>query len=129
MGQLDVVLPVNLQPKARPRFLANGRPYTDEVYRAWIKNTRAILAEWWTRPPLQKGELVCLHITFLGPGRSDLDNLAGAVMDAGLPDPMADPPWHGCWIDDRVTVLNRIDLRWEKRSTDDQSILLSVIWK
>lgn len=129
MGRMDVLLPVPLQPKARPRFLTKGKPYTDTKYREWTRNVRSILAEWWTRPPLQKGELVCLQMKFMGPGRSDLDNLSGAVMDAGLPDPDATPPWAGCWVDDRVTVLHRMELEWEQKPTNEQSILLTVIFK
>lgn len=129
MTQVDLVLPVPLQPKTRPRFRRNGTTYTDNKYRDWIKNVRAILQEWWTRPPLQKGELVCLQLKFYGPGTSDLDNLAGAVMDAGLPDPNAKPPWGGCWVDDRPTVIRRIECEWEKSPLKDQSILLTVIYQ
>lgn len=131
MGQLELTLPVDLQPKARPRYMAKGKPYTDAAYRHWMKNTRAILAEWWTRPPLKKGELIRLHITFVGPGRSDLDNLAGAVLDAGLPDPKTapEPRWGGCWVDDRVTVISCLELHWLKRPAKEQSIYLSVTWK
>lgn len=114
----DFVLPVPLQPKARPRF--GGRvAYTDSKYRAWLQNVRAILSEWWTIPPLKKGQVTALHLTFAGPGTSDLDNLAGAVMDAG----------NGIvWADDRVTVLQRIEAEWKQSPTSNQSIHLKVIW-
>jgi Holliday junction resolvase RusA-like endonuclease len=114
----DFVLPVPLQPKARPRF-ANGVAYTDRKYRAWTENVQAILSEWWTIPPLKKGQVVALHLTFAGPGTSDLDNLAGAVMDAG----------NGIvWVDDRVTVLQRIESEWKQSPTNKQFIHLKVIW-
>jgi Holliday junction resolvase RusA-like endonuclease len=120
MRQADFVLPVPLQPKARPRFRRFGKAYTDEKYRAWMSNVSSILSEWWLQPPLQKGELIALHLTFYGPGTSDLDNLAGAVMDAG----------QGIvWQSDRVTCIRRLELEWEGMSKKEQSIYLKVIYK
>lgn len=118
MRTADFVLPVPLQPKARPRF-GRGAAYKDSKYRAWAENVRAILSEWWTIPPLSKGQVVALQLTFSGPGTSDLDNLAGAVMDAG----------NGIvWVDDRVTVLQRIEAEWQQQPKSNQSIYLKVIW-
>lgn len=118
MRTADFVLPVPLQPKARPRF-GRGAAYKDSKYRAWAENVRAILGEWWTIPPLSKGQVVALQLTFCGPGTSDLDNLAGAVMDAG----------NGIvWADDRVTVLQRIEAEWQQQPKSNQSIYLKVIW-
>jgi Holliday junction resolvase RusA-like endonuclease len=114
----DFVLPVPLQPKSRPRF-GKGSAYKDSKYKAWTKSAQAILAEWWTIPPLGKGQVVALHLTFCGPGTSDLDNLAGAVMDAG----------NGIvWQDDRVTVLQRIEAQWQQQPKNNQFIYLKVIW-
>lgn len=113
----EFVLPLPLQPKARPRFA--GHAYTYGKYRDWIEQCRAILGEWWTRPPLGKGEVIAVHFTFRGPGTSDLDNLQGAVMDAGK---------GVVWVDDRVTVLTRIESQWEKAPKTNQSISLKVIW-
>ena len=114
----DFVLPVPLQPKARPRF-GRGSAYKNTKYRTWAESVRAILSEWWTVPPLEKGQVVALHLTFFGPGTSDLDNLAGAVMDAG----------NGIvWADDRVTVLQRIEAQWQQQPKNNQSIYLKVIW-
>ena len=118
LASADFVLPVPLQPKARPRF-GNGMAYKDSRYKAWTSNVRSILREWWTAPPLEKGRVVALHLTFCGPGTSDLDNLAGAVMDAG----------NGIvWVDDRVTVLQRIEAEWQQQPKNNQSIYLKVIW-
>jgi Holliday junction resolvase RusA-like endonuclease len=118
LASADFVLPVPLQPKSRPRF-AKGVAYKDSKYTAWTEDVRAILREWWTIPPLQKGQVVALHLTFCGPGTSDLDNLAGAVMDAG----------NGIvWADDRVTVLQRIEAEWQQQPKSNQSIYMKVIW-
>lgn len=115
----DFVLPVPLQPKARPRFSRFSGAYKDQKYRGWMENVQSILSEWWTLPPLRKGQMVALHLTFCGPGTSDLDNLAGAVMDAG----------NGIiWVDDKVTVLQRIEAQWKQQPKSSQSIHLKVIW-
>lgn len=113
----EFVLPLPLQPKARPRFGTHA--YKDSRYRAWAQQCQAILSEWWTIPPLGKGQVLAVQMTFRGPGTSDLDNLQGAVMDAG----------NGIvWTDDRVTVLRRIEAEWEKAPKNNQSIYLKVIW-
>lgn len=119
MQEAEFLLPLPLQPKARPRFTGKVA-YTPPDYRAWMQRCRAILGEWWTRPPLQKDEVIAVHFLFRGPGYSDLDNLQGAVMDAG----------NGIvWVDDRVTVLRRIEAEWVQSPENNQSIHLKVIWK
>lgn len=118
MRHASFELPLPLQPKARPRFA--GHAYKDRKYASWMQSARSILAEWWTIPPLGKGQVIALQLTFRGPGTSDLDNLAGAVLDAG----------RGIvWSDDRVTVLRRIEADWEKAAKNNQSILLTVIYE
>lgn len=114
----EFLLRVPLQPKERPRF-GNGRAYKDSGYVKWTQQCRAILAEWWAIPPLGKGQIIAVQFTFRGPGTSDLDNLQGAVMDAGK---------GIIWTDDRVTVLRRVEAEWEKRPKSDQSINLKVIF-
>jgi Holliday junction resolvase RusA-like endonuclease len=120
MKSMDFVLPVPLQPKARPRFARTGKAYTDPKYRAWMKNAESILREWWPYPPLEKGQVLAIHMTFHGPGTSDLDNLAGAVMDAGQ---------GVVWVSDRVTVIKRLELEWVGSPTANQFIVLKVIYQ
>lgn len=114
----DFELPLPLQPKSRPRF--SGHAYKDTTYREWTLQCRAILAEWWAIPPLEKGQVIAVQFCFRGPGRSDLDNLQGAVMDAGK---------GIVWADDRVTVLRRITAEWEPAPTNKQSIYIKVVWR
>lgn len=114
----EFLLQLPLQPKERPRF-GNGRTYKSSGYREWTKQCRSVLSEWWTVPPLGKGQIVAVQFTFKGPGTSDLDNLQGAVMDAGK---------GIVWTDDRVTVLRRIEAEWEKAPKTEQSINLKVIF-
>lgn len=113
----EFLLRVPLQPKERPRF--SGHAYKGNRYREWAEQCRAILAEWWTIPPLGKGQIVSVHFTFRGPGFSDLDNLQGAVMDAGK---------GIVWTDDRVTVIQRTEANWVKSPRDQQSINLTVVY-
>lgn len=119
MKTADFQLQVPLMSKARPRTApGHARPYMPKPYMEWKARVRAILGEWWTHPPLD--EINCLVLTFRGPGRGDLDNLQGAVLDAG----------NGViWCDDRVTVIRAIAARWEKAPTTNQSIYMKVIWQ
>lgn len=95
-----------------------GRVYMPASYVQWKDTVRALMGEWWTDPPLEK--VICLVLTFRGPARGDLDNLAGAVLDSG----------NGLvWRDDRVGVISSMALRWTKTSTTNQSIYMKVIWQ
>lgn len=119
MRTADFELRVPLMSKARPRSApGGGRPYMPAAYMQWKANVRAILAEWWTVPPLE--QVNCLVLVFRGPARGDLDNLAGAVLDAGNA---------LIWSDDRVGVMPTLALRWRKAPKNDQSIYLKVIWE
>ena len=119
MRTADFELRVPLMSKARPRMLrGGGRPYMPKAYMDWKADVRAILAEWWTIEPLD--DVRCLCLSFRGPARGDLDNMAGAVLDAG----------NGLiWLDDRVGVLPTLALRWTKTPKANQSIYMKVIWE
>lgn len=119
MQTADFELRVPLMSKARPRSpRGGGRPYMPAAYMQWKATVRALLAEWWTDPPLEK--VSCLVLTFRGPARGDLDNLAGAVLDSG----------NGLvWADDRVSVVPAMALRFTRVSQKQSSIYLKVIWE
>lgn len=119
LHQASFELRVPLMSKARPRTpRRGGRPYTPEAYRQWLATTKAVLSEWWTVAPLPK--VTVIHMLFRGPARGDLDNLAGAVLDAGK---------GVVWLDDRVTVVPCLALRFHKVRPADASINLRVIWQ
>ena len=64
-------------PKARPRF-SKGRCYLPTNYRQWKAKAVEELKAQWGALPLSKA-----HITIEIPQqRGDLDNIAGAVLDA-----------------------------------------------
>lgn len=119
MRHADFMLRVPLMSKARPRTPPHGgRPYMPASYMAWKKTVRALLSEWWTVPPLT--DVRCLVLSFRGPARGDLDNMAGAVLDAG----------NGLvWQDDRVGVMPTLALRFVRAPLKDSSIYIKVIWQ
>lgn len=76
-----LILSGTIVPKARPRFWKKGdRVLTPLRYRNWKKQAIAKLTLQWREPPVEKFKL---SIVFGAIGqRGDLDNLAGAVLDA-----------------------------------------------
>lgn len=119
MHSADFQLNVPLMSKARPRSTrGSGRVYMPPSYMKWKAQTRALMAEWWAEPPLES--VNTLYLSFRGPARGDLDNLAGAVLDSG----------NGLvWRDDRVGVIGFLALRFTKAPTNKQSIYMKVIWQ
>ena len=115
----DLLFKVPLMSKARPRSSPRGgRPYMPPAYIQWKSNLRGLMGEWWTAEPLSK--IAVLTLVFSGPARGDLDNMAGAVLDAG----------NGLiWTDDRVNVISCITARWKKAKKADASISMKLIWE
>lgn len=108
---------IPLKTKQRPRFAARNA-YMDKPYKSWIKEMRALMAEHWTAPPLETVNV--LWVQFHGPARGDLDNLLGAVMDAG----------NGLiWRDDRVSIIARVEAEWKQAKTKQQSIQMKVFYE
>ena len=109
---------IPLKPKARPRSVDGKQPYMPADYKRWVKEMRAQMAEHWTDKPLNTVNV--LWCKFYGPARSDLDNLLGAVMDAG----------NGLiWRDDRVSIIARVEAEWEKAKIADQCIQTKVFYE
>lgn len=107
-----------LMSKARPRSSPHGgRPYMPATYVNWKANLRGQMGEWWTLPPL--ATVNALILTFYGPARGDLDNLAGAVLDSGNA---------LIWVDDRVNCIKCIAARWKKAKVADSEIYMKVVW-
>ena len=114
----DLHLPLRPISKARPRsFRGQARPYTDSVYKAWLKDARTLLSEWWVDPPLEHVQVMDVH--FYGPARGDLDNRVGALCDA----------MNGIVIkDDNVNVLPRMNLTFTKAKTSEACIFIRLAW-
>ncbi|MGA0983743.1 MAG: RusA family crossover junction endodeoxyribonuclease [Burkholderiaceae bacterium] len=111
--------------KARPRFTRTGRTYMPEKYRAWRHECEDLLKGHWLAFDLPTISSCSAAFSFYGPARFDLDNLVGAVLDAGLPNKATG--WRGCWRDDRVSVFPEICARWH-RSRDQRIELLISVW-
>lgn len=78
--ELEIVVPLPPMPKMRPRF-GQGRAHNDERYSQW---KRDFGVHCWGKPSLGAGPFG-IHIQFettTGRMRPDLDNAAGAVLDA-----------------------------------------------
>jgi Holliday junction resolvase RusA-like endonuclease len=86
-------------PKARPR-LGNGRAYLPDNYRDWKDDAIAQLLTQ-SRPPdpMAKAEV---SIAIGGKQRGDLDNIAGAILDALVQ--------AGILLDDRLSVVSKLTI-------------------
>lgn len=114
----EFTLDVSLKSKARPRF-SNGHAYLPKDYREWKKVCADRInahfsAHGWPRISHARH----LSLTFHGPARHDLDNLVGAVMDAGL----KNSSWDGAWVDDRVSVFPSICANFVRDATEHITI-------
>lgn len=105
-------LQVPLKSKARPRF-AGGHGYLPRDYREWKDLcTLCIKAIWEQNSWDTVVSASTISFEFVGPARHDLDNLVGAVLDAGLPNERLG--FRGAWVDDRVTVFPSISASFTK---------------
>lgn len=102
-------LDLPLKSKARPRF-ANGHAFMPKDYKDWQTNARRLLRTAWEATDLGVLEHCEIHVEAHGPGRSDPDNLIGALLDSMQPDRRSG--WEGVIKDDRVTVVPVISFRW-----------------
>lgn len=94
----------SIQPKARPRFDGN-RALTPKRYRDW--KAGAILALQAQVPAgFQAIARASVYIIILGSVRGDLDNLAGAVLDALVQ--------AGILQDDRLSCVPKLSIEHQK---------------
>lgn len=87
----------NVVPKARPRF-KGGRAYLPQNYRDWMNDAVSFLLTQ-SRPAIPINHPVQVSITLKQP-RGDLDNLAGAVLDALVNAAILE--------DDRCSIVRRL---------------------
>ena len=119
MNSRDFYLPLRPISKARPRsFRGQARPYTDTVYKQWLKDARTMLEEWWVEPPLQHVSL--MDVDFYGAARGDLDNRLGSVLDAMVQAKVV--------VDDNVNVIPRIRMSFTKTKAADAQIYIKLTW-
>lgn len=103
-----------ITPKARPR-LGKGRAYLPQKYRDWKDEAISQLLTQ-SRPPdpLVKAE-VSIYIG--GGQRGDLDNIAGAILDALVQ--------AGILLDDRISVVSKLSIAHHRERSPGASIEIS----
>ena len=107
--EISFRLDLPLKSKARPR-VARGHAYMPKEYKEWQANARRLIKMAWDSSDLGVLEHCEIHVVAHGPGRSDPDNLIGALLDAMQP--CKRTGWDGVIKDDRVTVVPVITFRW-----------------
>ena len=106
MIQLEVRM--QLFSKARPRVTVRGTFMPLKYKQNQAEMRRQLQEQWGDNPPLEGP--ISLAIEIYGEGRADADNIIGALMDAanGL-----------LWTDDRVSIIPKISVSWEKAKKAD----------
>lgn len=100
--------------KARPRVTSKGT-FMPKAYKDKQKEMKRQLREQWHQEPLQGPLRLVLNIQ--GEARADADNIIGALMDSanGL-----------LWVDDRVSIIPEIEVRWVKSSQKDSRWSITI---
>jgi Holliday junction resolvase RusA-like endonuclease len=114
-GSMRYQLTGKITPKARPR-LGKGRAYLPAKYRDWKESAILELLSQSPPPdPLVKAEV---SIAIGGKQTGDLDNIAGAVLDALVQS--------GILLDDRISVVHKLSIsHYRERSPGAEIELIS----
>ena len=110
-----LVIKQPLFSKARPRLTRSGHAYMPAAYKEAQGKMRKQIKEQWTEGPLEGPISLLLRVK--GEGRGDTDNIAGAFMDAaqGI-----------VFVDDRVNVIPRLAIEWQKASKADSEWVIEI---
>lgn len=112
----ELIIKQPLFSKARPRLTRSGHAYMPQTYRDSQAEMKRQITEQWGDRPMLTGP-VHLEMLVRGEGRGDLDNIAGAFMDSG----------HNIlWNEDRVSVIPRLTISWEKASKKDSEWIIRI---
>lgn len=114
--EFSFIIKQPLFSKARPRLTRYGKAYMPAAYKKAQSRLRADLASQWSSAPLEGP--VWLDIQVYGEGRGDLDNIAGAFMDAAQ---------GVLFTDDRVSVISRLTIEWTKAGKNDSRWIVRII--
>lgn len=103
-----------ITPKARPR-LGRGRAYLPANYRDWKDDAIAqLLTQSLPLEPIIKAEV---SISVGGGQRGDLDNIAGAILDALVQ--------AGILLDDRISIVSKLSIEHFPKSPQGANIELN----
>jgi Holliday junction resolvase RusA-like endonuclease len=115
-NEFKFIIKQPLFSKARPRLTRCGKAYMPAAYKDAQSRLKQELVKQWSQPPLEGP--VWLDIVVQGEGRGDLDNIAGAFMDAAQ---------SILFTDDRVSVISRLTIEWAKSSKADSQWIVRII--
>ena len=107
----EIILPLRLMSKARPRVTSRGT-YMPKSYQDWRKECRSLLIEAWNFDPINTP--IAVEIDCFGAARGDVDNYMGALFDTAN---------KILWADDRSTIIQKESISFEKRPTSES------LWK
>ena len=117
INSADYVLIIRrpLFSKARPRLTRTGHAFMPPAYKLAQAEMRKQIKQQWSKGPLEGP--ISLSLLVKGEGRGDTDNIAGAFMDAaqGI-----------LWLDDRVSVIPKLSIEWEKASKADSEWVVLI---
>lgn len=111
-----IIIRQPLFSKARPRLTRSGHAYMPAAYKAaQLAMIEQINSQWYPRNALEGP--ISLNIMVKGEGRGDLDNIAGAFMDAaqGI-----------VFTDDRVGVISKLSIQWAKCPKKDSEWVVEI---
>lgn len=92
-----------------------GHTYMPDSYKKAQKEMRRQLREQWDIAPLDGP--VSVGLTLRGEGRGDLDNIAGAFLDAAV---------GIVFKDDRVSNIPRMNVEWSKARKKDSIWIVCI---
>jgi Holliday junction resolvase RusA-like endonuclease len=107
----EIILPLRLMSKARPRVTSRGT-YMPKSYQDWRKECRSLLLEVWRFDPIATP--IAVEIDCFGAARGDVDNYMGALFDTAN---------KILWADDRSTIIQKASISFEKRPLSES------LWK
>lgn len=101
----ELILPIRLMSKARPRLSKHGA-YMPKPYQDWRKECSVLLKERWNLPPIDHP--IAVEVDCYGTARGDIDNYLGAIFDCAN---------QILWVDDRATIIQKATVTYYKRPT------------
>lgn len=110
----EIILPIRLMSKARPRVTSRGA-YMPKPYQDWRKECAEMLKKAWPHEPI--AHPIAVDIECYGTARGDIDNYMGALFDCGN---------KIIWADDRATIIQSASVSYFKRPLSESMWKIKV---